>query len=78
MFQKEYMNSQYLSTTHFIESVEEGGFMVECKVFKPPFGMRKTVRAYPADGTINCSCNKFERDRILCCHALAVLDRLFK
>lgn len=37
---------------------------------------RHSVHAVPKDGTVNCSCKKFEKTELLCCHAIVVLDYL--
>ncbi|KAJ4767531.1 Protein FAR1-RELATED SEQUENCE 5 [Rhynchospora pubera] len=65
-----------LSGSTHIECLEGDTYTVAmCSIDnKTPHKSRQVVWNRD-DQTITCSCKKFERDGILCCHALKVLDR---
>ncbi|KAJ1700558.1 hypothetical protein LUZ63_000337 [Rhynchospora breviuscula] len=73
LFQREYK----LSGSAYIEAIDGNTFLVGmCDISsKECSGKSRQVVWNRDDQSIACSCKKFERVGILCCHALKVLDR---
>lgn len=70
-----------LSTRYDIEMVNGYTFTLtpnrpesDSEAEDPDKGRNYEVQAYFAEGLCYCQCCKFERDGILCCHILKVMD----
>lgn len=78
MFREEHRKSEYLDVYTKNDTYDvRRGLVFDFEVLEPGYHKWYKVHAEPDDGSVYCSCKRFEKKGILCRHALSVMDRLF-